>query len=63
MGRREDLPNMYIYDCFVNKCGRKKKKHLFGCENVLRCWQKKKNFNFSILKQSIHSSRKIHKVS
>ena len=45
MGRREDLPNMYIYDCFVNKCGRKKK-HLFGCENVLRCWQKKKNFNF-----------------
>lgn len=24
MGRREDLPNMYIYDGFVNKCGRKK---------------------------------------
>lgn len=24
MGRREDLPNMYIYDCFVNKYGRKK---------------------------------------
>ena len=24
MGKREDIANMYIYDCFVNKCGRKK---------------------------------------
>ena len=35
MGRREDIPNMYIYDCFVNKYGRKKIVWSWECTMLL----------------------------
>lgn len=57
MERREGIPDMYIYDCSVNKCGLKK-----NTKNCLYCVlaegnEKKKSC--AIFKQSIHSSSKI----